>query len=119
MVKLSELDKDVKVSYNERIYTVEEVMNDLRYFTDDEDINLYTTTEHKASIDAASFIDAVFDSVYENGMYEDWDERIKQDIKEEDVKKIQAVFDEILSRNEEQNISYYECEKIEIDVPFS
>ena len=119
MIKLSELDKDAKVTYGERVYTVEEVRNDLGYFTDDEEINLYTVTEHHASIDAASLIDEAFDSVYESGMYEDWDERIKQDIKEEDIQKIQAVFDEILSRNKEQNIAYYEDEKIEIDVPFS
>ena len=115
MVKLSELDKNTKVMYGERVYTVEEVRNDLRYFTDDEDINLYTTTEYHASIDAASFIDAALDCVYENEMYEEWDERIKQDVTDEDVARIQAVFDELFSRNKDQNIAYYEDEKIVID----
>lgn len=116
MIKLSELDKDVNVMYCERIYTVEEVKNDLRYFTDDEEINLYTVTEYHASIDSASLIDEALDSVYESGMYEDWNEMIKQDVTEEDVQKVQAIFDDIFSRSTDQNITYYEDKKIVIDI---
>ena len=114
MVKLSELDNDVKVSYNERIYTVEEVRADLRYFTDDEDIKLYTTTEYHASIDAKSMLEIAIEYEYDN-MYEDWDERILNDITDEDIGRIQAVITTILLRSEDQNIAYYEDEEIEID----
>lgn len=116
MIKLSELKDDViVVDENNRIYTVEEVRNDLKYFRD-ESKELYTTTEYHASVDAKSVIEETFEQVYCNGMYEDWDERIMDDITDEDVEKIQAVFDEILSRNEEQNITYYQNEEVEVDV---
>lgn len=115
MIKLSELkNDDVLIDENNWVTTVEEVKSDLAYFRDKEK-KLYTTTKYYASVDAASFIDEAFDSVYENGMYEDWNEMIKQDITEEDVKKIQAVFDEILDRNKSQNIAYYQNEKVEVD----
>lgn len=116
MMKLSKLKDEQKViDENSNIYTVEEVKEDLKYFKDKEK-RLYTTTEYHASVDAASFIDAVFDCIYENGMYEDWDQKIKEDVTEDDVKKIQLVFDEILSRNKSQNIAYYQDASIEVDI---
>ena len=116
MIKLSELKDDVIViDENNQVYTVGEVKNDLKYFKDEEK-KLYTTTEYQASVDAASMIDEALDSVYENEMYEDWDQLIKNDITEEDVKKVQAVFDEILSRGGDQNIAYYQDEEVEVDV---
>lgn len=114
MVKLSELKDDVKlISERGTIRDVEEVKVNLEWFKDE---IFFTTTEHHASVDAASFIDEAFDCVYENGMYEDWDEIIKQDITEEDVQKVQAVFDDILSRGGDQNIAYYPDKEVEIDV---
>lgn len=116
MVKLSKMDKDEKVMFGESIYTVEEVINDLSYFTSDEDRKLYTTTKYHASIDAASMLDSAIDSEYEYQMYEDWDESVKQDITDSDIEKIQVILDEIFSRNKSQNITYYENEEIEIDI---
>ncbi len=116
MIKLSELKNDAKIiDENNCIYTVEDVKNDLLYFKDKEK-KLYTTTEYQASVDAASVIEETFDCVYENGMYDDWDEIIKNDVTEEDVAKIQAVFDEILSRGGDRNITYYQNEEVEVDV---
>lgn len=101
--------------YCEHVYTVEDVRNDLKYFTDDEDIKLYTVTKQHANIDAANLINEALDSVYENGMHEDWDEIIKQDVTEEDVQRVQAVFDELFSKGGDQNITYYADKEIEID----
>lgn len=116
MVKLSELDKDTKVIYGETVYSVEDVRNDLAYFTEDEERKLYTTTEYHAHIDAAALIDtAIEDENCSGNMYEDWDEKIKFDITDEDIQKIQAILDDILSRDTEQNTTYYEGKEIEID----
>ena len=115
MIKLSELKNDAKIiDENNCIYTVEDVKNDLLYFKDKEK-KLYTTTEYHASVDARSVIEETFEQVYCNGMYEDWDEHIMDDITNEDIQKIQAVFDEILNRNKEQNIAYYQDEKVEVE----
>ena len=115
MIKLSELKDDViVVDENNRIYTVEEVKNDLKYFRD-KSKGLYTTTEYHASIDARSMLEDALEYEYDN-MYEDWYERVKDDITDEDVQKMQAVFDEILSRSGDQNIAYYQNEEIEVDL---
>lgn len=114
MIKLSELDKDTKVMYGESVYTVEEVRNDLGYFTNNEDRKLYTTREYHANIDARKMLETAIQNEYDN-MYEDWFECIIGDIKDEDIEKIQAILDDIFSRNKGQNIAYYEDEEIEID----
>ncbi len=115
MIKLSELKNEDKIiDENSNIYTVEEVKNDLRYFTDREK-KLYTTTEYHASIDARTVLENSFESEYENNMYEDWIDSILGDITDEDVEKVQIVIDGILSRNKSQNIAYYEGERIVID----
>ena len=115
MIKLSELKDDAKViDDNMSVYTVEEVKYDLKYFKDSSK-RLYTVNEHHASIDAESMLDSAIDEVYQDMMYEDWDEDIKLDITKEDIGKIQAVLDDIFSRDKDQNISYFQSEEIEID----
>lgn len=47
-------------------------------------------------------------------MYEEWDENIRTDITEEDKEKIQAILDDIFSRNKEKNIAYYQGQEIDI-----
>ena len=114
MIKLSELKNDAKIiDENNCIYTVEDVKNDLLYFKDKEK-KLYTTTEYQASVDAISMLEDALECE-DNNMYEDWYERVKEDITDEDVQRIQAVFDEILSRSRDQNIAYYQDEEIEVD----
>jgi hypothetical protein len=49
-------------------------------------------------------------------MYEEWDERIIQDVTKEDIAELQVIFDRILARNPGQNVSYESDELIEIDV---
>ncbi|NLJ82316.1 MAG: GTP-binding protein, partial [Bacteroidales bacterium] len=81
---------------NSNVYTVEEVKNDLKYFAKGK--KLYTTIVYHASIDARTVLEDSFESEYENNMYEDWIDFIINDITDEDVEKVQAVIDEILSR---------------------
>ncbi len=114
MIKLSELkDEAIIIDENSTIYTVEEVKNDLQYFKD-KSKKLYTTTEYHASIDAKSMLEVAIEYEYDN-MYEDWDERILNDITDEDIGRIQAVITTILLRSEDQNIAYYEDEEVEIN----
>ncbi|MDW5300734.1 MAG: GTP-binding protein [Sedimentibacter sp.] len=115
MIKLSELQDDVKVmDKSESVYDVKDVKNDLQYFKDTNK-KFYTTTEYHAHIDAKDMLESAIDYEYENKMYEDWDEHILSDITDEDVKKIQAVLDNIFNRNKSQNIAYYQDEEIEVD----
>ena len=115
MVKLSELQDDVKViDENLSIYDVEEVKNDLQYFKD-KNTKLYTTNEYHASIDARDMLESAIESEYDN-MYEDWYEIILQDITDEDIGRLQSVIATILRRGGDQNIAYYEGKEIEIDI---
>lgn len=114
-VKLPTLTKDtiVLVEENCRISTVEDILNDLEYYKTKE---IYTTTPYHASFDAKEIVDDAIEYVYCNDMYEDWDERIHDDVTEQDIKDIQTIFDRILARSPSQNISYIPDKLIEIDI---
>jgi hypothetical protein len=114
-VKLSTLSEDtiVLVGNNGRVNRVEDLLEDLEYYRDKE---VYTTTPHHACFDAESIIGSIIEDEYCNGMYEDWDESIKADITEEDIADLQKVFDRILARNPQANISYKTHELIEFDI---
>lgn len=115
MLKLSELDKDVIVIGDDldRVYTVKDIKDDLQDWQD-EGIKFYIAKEYHANIDAQSMLVSAIDSECEHEMYDDWDEKIWEDITEEDIEKIQVILDDIFSRNKEQNISYREDEEIDI-----
>ena len=117
MVKLSELKDDaIIIDENESVYDVQEVKGDLRYFKD-EGKKLYTTTEYHAHIDARDMLESAIESEDDN-MYEDWEERILDDITDDDIEKIQVILDDILNRNKGQNTAYYQGEEIEVDIEF-
>jgi len=113
-VKISTLSKDtiILVDGNSSIYTVEDVLNDLDYFKERE---IYTTTPHHASFNAESIIETAIEDEGDN-MYEDWDERIREDYTDEDIVDLQKVFDRILGKNPSQNINYESDKEIEIDI---
>jgi hypothetical protein len=113
-VKISSLQKDEFV-YIEgfNTMTVSEILEDIETYRDKE---LYTTIPHSASFDAGSIVANAIENEQENGMYEDWDESIEEDITEEDIADLQKVFDRILARNPSQNIAYESNKLIEIDV---
>ena len=114
-VKLSTLAKDeiVCVENSNYVNTVEDILNDLSYYRDKK---IYISIPHYANFDAKEIIDDAIEFLQCNGMYEDWDDKIHNDITEEDIKDIQAVFDRILERNPSQNISYEEDREVEIDL---
>lgn len=110
MKKLSEIkDNDILI-VDEEILTKEDLLNDLKYYRDKK---VYTATEYKASIDASDMLDYAIEREY-NNMYDGWYERICSDVLEEDIRDLQTILDRILNRND--NISYLEGEKVEIDI---
>ncbi len=113
IVKLSTLSKDDIVSVEDNVTnTVEDILNDLNYYKDKK---IYTTIPYYASFNAKQIIDDAIEYVQCNGMYEDWDDNIHDGITEEDIKDIQVIFDRILARSPNQNISYESDKLIEID----
>lgn len=48
-------------------------------------------------------------------MYEDWNERILDDVTDEDIAKLQAVLDDILNRAQEQNTAYYQDKEVDME----
>ena len=114
-VKLSTLPKDtiIWVEGDCSVRRVENILNDLEYYKDKE---IYTTTPYHASFNAKEIIDDAIEDVYHNDMYEDWDENIRDDVTEEDIKDIQVIFDRILARSPNQNISYISDKLIEFDI---
>jgi|GEM_PF-1281274 len=114
-VKISTLSKDTTILIDGdcRVTTVENVLDNLDNYKDRE---MYTTTPYKASFNAKEIIDDAIEYVQCNDMYEDWDERIYDDVTEEDIKDVQTVFDRILARSPSQNISYIADKLIEFDI---
>lgn len=116
MIKLSGLkDDEIVIDENLNVYEV----SDAKYYIKnniDQFEKLYITTEERASFDAESILDSAIDDVYQDLMYEDWDESIKMDITKDDIKKIQAVLDDIIERGGDQNIAYFKSKEIEIDI---
>jgi len=114
-VKLSALSKDKILSVDGEIFTVtvERLMENIERYRD---MEIYTTIPNHASFNAEEIIDDAIEDVQCNGMYEDWDDRIRDDVTEEDIKDIQAIFDRILARSPGQNISYESDKLIEFDI---
>ena len=119
MVKLSDLKPTDKVFVEVpcrivdefvEITTVEEILENIDSY---KALRLYVAViEHKASLDAKGMLNDAIEYEADN-MYEDWDERIKEDITGEDIEDIQKVLDRILARSE--NIAYIAGEEIEIE----
>lgn len=114
-VKLSTLSKDTIVFIEGvfHVQTVEDILSDIDSYRNEE---IYTTTEHKACFNAEEILDSAIEDEYNNGMYEDWDDSIKNDITENDIKDLQKTFDRILERNPKSNIAYEADKLIEIDI---
>lgn len=114
-VKLSTLSEDtiVLVDGEYRANTIDEILEDLEEYRDKE---IYTTTERYASFNAEEILYQAIEDEYNDGMYEDWDDSIKADVTKEDIEDLQKIFDRILARNSNSNITYEADKLIEIDI---
>lgn len=124
-MKLSELKDDdmilvsYKGSYGEKVMTVgtfkDEYEQEYKY---ESALEVYSTTVVNAHLDAKRMLENEIEEVYNDNMYEDWDNRILGDIEEKDIEEIQIILDRILARSPEQNKAYQSNKLIEIDTPY-
>jgi len=116
-MKLSELKYDEVLLVNEKVMSKLDLLNELaeNKSCGIKNPKVYTTRQYQANLDAKDIMESAIEHEYQN-MYEDWYDRILNDITEEDIKDMQIVLDRILERNKENNISYEGIELVEIDI---
>ena len=125
MKKLSELkDTDKVIVNNEIIMTKSELIDEitldmlggLSMFGVDSIKTIYSAKEtYRARLDARDMLEQAIENEADN-MYEDWEDYIWADIERGDIKDIQLILDDIMSRNAQCNIAYEADEELELDL---
>ena len=126
MKKLSELkDTDKVIVNNEIIMTKSELIDEivlgmlggLSMFNRIDSIKtIYSAKEtYRARLDAGDMLEQAIENEADN-MYEDWEDYIWADIERGDIKDIQLILDDIMSRNTQCNIAYEADEELELDL---
>lgn len=125
MKKLSELkDTDKVIVNNEIIMTKSELIDEivlgmlggLSMFNRIDSIKtIYSAKEtYRARLDAGDMLEQAIENEADN-MYEDWEDYIWADIERGDIKDIQLILDDIMSRDTQCNITYEADEELELD----
>ena len=126
MKKLSELkDTDKVIVNNKIIMTKSELIDEivlgmlggLSMFNRIDSIKtIYSAKEtYRARLDAGDMLEQAIENEADN-MYEDWEDYIWADIERGDIKDIQLILDDIMSRNAQCNIAYEADEELELDL---
>lgn len=126
MKKLSELkDTDKVIINNEIIMTKSELIDEivlgmlsgLSMFNRIDSIKtIYSAKEtYRARLDAGDMLEQAIENEADN-MYEDWEDYIWADIERGDIKDIQLILDDIMSRDPQGNITYEADEELELDL---
>ena len=126
MKKLSELkDTDKVIINNEIIMTKSELIDEivlgmsggLSMFNRIDSIKtIYSAKEtYRARLDAGDMLEQAIENEADN-MYEDWEDYIWADIERGDIKDIQLILDDIMSRDPQGNIAYEADEELELDL---
>ena len=126
MKKLSELkDTDKVIVNNEIIMTKSELIDEivlgmsggLSMFNRIDSIKtIYSAKEtYRARLDAGDMLEQAIENEADN-MYEDWEDYIWADIERGDIKDIQLILDDIMSRDPQGNIAYEADEELELDL---
>ena len=125
MKKLSELkDTDKVIVNNKIIMTKSELIDEitldmlggLSMFGVDSIKTIYSAKEtYRARLDARDMLEQAIENEADN-MYEDWEDYIWADIELGDIKDIQLILDDIMSRNTQCNIAYEADEELELDL---
>lgn len=126
MKKLSELkDTDKVIINNEIIMTKSELIDEivlgmlggLSMFNRIDNIKtIYSAKEtYRARLDAGDMLEQAIENEADN-MYEDWEDYIWADIERGDIKNIQLILDDIMSRDPQGNITYEADEELELDL---
>ena len=126
MKKLSELkDTDKVIVNNKIIMTKSELIDEitlgmlggLSMFNRIDSIKtIYSAKEtYRARLDAGDMLEQAIENEADN-MYEDWEDYIWADIERGDIKDIQLILDDIMSRDPQGNITYEADEELELDL---
>ena len=77
---------------------------------------VYSAKEsYRARLDARDMLEQAIENEADN-MYEDWEDYIWADIERGDIKDIQLILDDIMSRDPQGNITYEVDEELELDL---
>lgn len=116
MIKLSELKDDENLLINnELVLTKKQFLEDFPTQEDREGCEVYTTVKYNAYLNARNILNEAIEDEASDNMYNEWLDKIHNDITEDDVKAFQDILDRILLRNVKQNISYQADKEIKID----
>lgn len=112
-IKLSEIKDDEMLLVGDFAMNKEGFVKELKK-GEHEGVEIYTTIEHKASVDAANMLECALEGEANDNMYDDWLNDVLYEVREGDIEKLQGIVDDILSRSD--NTSYQADKKVEIDI---
>lgn len=125
MKKLSELKDTDKVIVNNKIIMTKselideitlDMLSELSSYGVDNIETVYSTKEsYRARLDATDMLEQAIENEADN-MYEDWEDYIWADIEIGDIKDIQLILDDIMSRDSQSNIAHEPDEELELDL---
>jgi hypothetical protein len=117
-VKLSELPNETLVSYEDARYTltVEELRVRIASGEESENHAWYVATEKRWMPDAEYMLERYIENEYDE-MYEDWDERAMDCLKDEHYTRIQAILDEAFKEDHATKYWLLDGAEVEIDIP--
>ena len=115
MIKLSELkDDEILLINNETVLTKKEFLEQFKTKEKIDKCKVQTTTiYHTVNFNAKDMLDK-FINEESKSMHKEWKDYIKSDISEDEINEVQAVFDRIMERNKEYNVSYLGDGEVEI-----
>lgn len=115
MIKLSSLSDDSMLAIGDDdiiVISKSDYLLDRTYYKG----NVYLAESRKASLNAKSMLEDAIENEECNNMYDGWESSIWEDIKEQDIKDIQAILDRIINNNSSANVAWHSGEMVEIDI---
>jgi len=116
-MKLSELkDDEMLLINNEIVLTKKEFLEQFKSKEERDKCKVQTTKiYHTVNFNAKEVLDK-FINEESKSMHKEWKGYIKSNIIEDEFNEVQAVFDKIMERNKEYNVSYLGEQEVEIDI---
>ena len=118
MIKLSEIEDDEMLLIDNGNWLIETKKEFLEEFSTKEsrkDLDVYTTIKSDVELSAKDMIDLLIKSKW-GDTYDQWEEKIREDITEDDMNYFQDKLNEILNRNKDQNVNYTYDKPVENDL---
>lgn len=117
-VLLSELSNDEMLAYEDghEVYTPQELRERIEAGEELNHHTWYVSTPQEWKPSAKQMIDDHIENEYDNGMYEDWDDRARDCITQEHIDKIQAVLDDMFKGDSVRKYWTLDGAKVIIDL---